>query len=77
VATGRDVPRAVFRRRTRVTVARAGWDALKAVAVDYYYFLALIVFFIVVWPMLIACHHIDRRCGTQATERLVRFCERF
>jgi hypothetical protein len=62
---------------TRFTVARGGLAALKAVAVDYYYFLALIAFFILVWPLLIACHHIDRRCGTHATERLVRFCERF
>jgi hypothetical protein len=57
--------------------ARRAWDAVKAIAVDYYYFLALIAFFVVMWPVLAACHYIDQRCGTHSTEPLVRFCERF
>ena len=61
----------------RLVLPRRKWDVLKAIAVDCYYFHALIAFFVLVYPVVIACHYIDSRCGTRSTARIVRFCERF
>ena len=62
---------------SRPTRARRPWDVVTAIIVDWYYFLALIAFFVLVLPILAACHHIDQRYGTRSRDRLVRFCERF
>jgi hypothetical protein len=58
-------------------LARRPWDVVRAIIVDWYYFLALIAFFVLVWPILVGCHHVDQRYGTRSRDRLVRFCERF
>lgn len=62
---------------SRFSLARGPWPVARAIAVDGYYFLALIAFLVLMWPILLACHYVDGRCGTRSTERLVRFCERF
>jgi hypothetical protein len=50
---------------------------LKTLLLDYYNFVNLALFFVLIWPVAITCHGLDRLLKTRMLDAIIRFCEAF
>jgi len=44
---------------------------------DYYGFINLILFFVLIWPVAMFCFSVDRVFRTRLLDSVIRFCEAF
>lgn len=44
---------------------------------DYYNFLNLVLFFLLIWPTAMLCYRFDRIFKTRSLDAIIRFCEAF
>ena len=50
---------------------------VKTLVSDYFNFINLILFFVLVWPVALLCFGLDRTFKTRLLDAVIRFCEAF